>query len=106
VTLSCDSLASLFDRYDAFLIDQFGVLLGGTGPYPGAQDALADLAKRGKPVVILSNSGKRSAMNITRLVQHGFDRYHFETVLTSGEVAHSHLFQSLGRDVPKHAMRL
>lgn len=28
-------LGAIADRYDAFLIDQFGVLRDGRGPYPG-----------------------------------------------------------------------
>ncbi|MEM9581519.1 MAG: TIGR01459 family HAD-type hydrolase [Pseudomonadota bacterium] len=101
--MTYEDLSLLFDRYEAFLIDQFGVLLSGTGPYPGAQVALAGLAKRGKPVVILSNSGKRSEVNTARLVQHGFERRHFETVLTSGEVAYNHLRQMLGAKAPERA---
>ncbi len=99
MSLTYDNLTALFDRYEGFLIDQFGVLMSGNGPYPGAQDALADLAARGKPVVILSNSGKRSETNNERLVRNGFDRHHFETVLTSGEVAHDYLCQSLGTEI-------
>lgn len=106
MSLAYDSLTQLFDRYDAFLIDQFGVLMSGDGPYPGATEALGDLAARGKPVVVLSNSGKRSAVNNERLVQNGFDRSHFETVLTSGEIAHSYLRGALGKEIPHQAQAL
>lgn len=84
-------LESLAERYDAFLVDQFGVLLHGSGTYPQAPDSLLRLSELGKRVVLLSNSGKRSGPNIQRLLSLGFARSSFETVLTSGEVAHSYL---------------
>ncbi|WP_299958622.1 TIGR01459 family HAD-type hydrolase [uncultured Roseobacter sp.] len=103
MSLAYDSLEHLFDQYDAFLIDQFGVLMSGSGPYPRADAALAALAARGKPVVVLSNSGKRSAPNCARLVRNGFDRAHFDTVLTSGEIAYEHLAAEIGHTVPHRA---
>lgn len=103
MALKYDILDRLFDRYDAFLIDQFGVMMSGNGPYPGASEALARLANLRKPVVILSNSGKRSAPNIARLIHHGFDRSHFETVLTSGEIAHMYIASVIGKSIPRQA---
>ncbi len=83
-------------RYDAFLVDQFGVLLDGTGPYPNAPAALARLAATGKPVILLSNSGKRAAPNAARLVSLGFARDSFRLVLSSGEAAWLALDQRIG----------
>jgi ribonucleotide monophosphatase NagD (HAD superfamily) len=67
-----EPMAPLIERYDAFLIDQFGVLIDGTTAYTGAVDALAHIAHIGKPVVILSNSGKRSEPNCDRVVSFWF----------------------------------
>ena len=39
-----EPMAPLIERYDAFLIDQFGVLIDGTTAYTGAVDALAHIA--------------------------------------------------------------
>lgn len=80
-------LADIADRYDAFLIDQFGVLRDGRGPYPGAAATLVRLKDQGKRIVILSNSGKRSAENDRRLVDLGFVAGSWDWFLTSGEVA-------------------
>jgi HAD superfamily hydrolase (TIGR01459 family) len=80
-------LDELAGRFDAFLVDQFGVLLDGTAAYPGAAAALARLAALGKPVILLSNSGKRAEANAARLVRFGFDRASFRMVMSSGEVA-------------------
>lgn len=80
-------LAEIADRYDAFLIDQFGVLRDGRGPYPGAAETLVQLKDAGKRIIILSNSGKRSAENDRRLVDLGFAAGSWDWFLTSGEVA-------------------
>lgn len=80
-------LADIADRYDAFLIDQFGVLRDGRGPYPGAAATLVRLKDQGKRIIILSNSGKRSAENDRRLVDLGFVAGSWDWFLTSGEVA-------------------
>lgn len=92
-------LEELTGRFDAFLVDQFGVLLGGDAAYPWAPAALARLAATGKPVVLLSNSGRRSAPNIARLRRLGFDRGSFQTVLSSGEAAHAELKRRIGVDI-------
>lgn len=93
------TLAALADRFDAFLVDQFGVLLDGSEAYPGAPEALAELARRGKRIVILSNSGKRSSANAARLVTKGFDRASFEIAMSSGEAAHVALSGRIGTEI-------
>ncbi|MCG6903259.1 MAG: TIGR01459 family HAD-type hydrolase [Rhodobacter sp.] len=93
------TLADLAETFDLFLFDQFGVLLDGSGVYPGAPAALAALAARGKQVVILSNSGKRSAPNEARLVAHGFARDSFSAVISSGEAAHAALAGRIGPEI-------
>ncbi|MGG7565488.1 TIGR01459 family HAD-type hydrolase [Rhodovulum sp. DZ06] len=89
-------LAALHGRFDAFLVDQFGVLLDGTGAYPSAPAALAALAATGARVLLLSNSGRRAQPNIDRLLSFGFGRGSFETVLSSGEAAHGMLRARIG----------
>lgn len=87
VAKNIERLSAIAERYDAFLIDQFGVLRDGRGPYPGAADTLVKLKEAGKRIVILSNSGKRSAENDRRLVDLGFASGSWDWFLTSGEVA-------------------
>lgn len=93
------TLADLSARYDAFLIDQFGVLLDGDGAYPFAVAALSRLAQTGKPVVILSNSGKRAAPNEARLTRLGFDRAAYRRLLSSGEAAFGAIAARIGVDM-------
>ncbi|SDA89967.1 TIGR01459 family HAD-type hydrolase [Sinorhizobium sp. NFACC03] len=87
VVQTIERLSAIADRYDAFLIDQFGVLRDGRGSYPGAAETLVRLKQAGKRIVILSNSGKRSAENDRRLVDLGFVAGSWDWFLTSGEVA-------------------
>jgi HAD superfamily hydrolase (TIGR01459 family) len=78
---------SILDEADAFLLDQFGTLHDGVTLYPGVGEAMAVLRAAGKRLVILSNSGKRSGPNITRLSRIGLPPESYDGFLSSGEVA-------------------
>lgn len=82
-------LSDIAERYDAFLVDQFGVLHDGTAPYAASVETLERLIQAGKRVLVLSNSGKRSAPNLRRLERLGFPRGLWTHFLSSGEVAWS-----------------
>ena len=87
MTVWLTGFAELADRYDAFIVDQYGVLHDGRSPYPGVLDALQRLADLGLPVVVLSNSGKRSAANVARMAELGISPRLYTAFLSSGEVA-------------------
>lgn len=80
-------IGAIAGRFDCFLVDQFGVLRDGRGPYPGAAETLSRLKAAGKRVIVLSNSGKRAAENSRRLAGIGFDAASWDLFLTSGETA-------------------
>jgi HAD superfamily hydrolase (TIGR01459 family) len=80
-------LSAIANRYDTFLIDQWGVLHDGNKPYAGAVDCLRHLTAAGKKVIIISNSGKRSAENEKRLKSIGFPADSYSHLVTSGEIA-------------------
>jgi len=80
-------LEPLINQFDLFLIDQFGVLHDGIAPYPGAINTLEKLKAKNKRVVVVSNSGKRASVNVSRLAKLGFKHTLFDNVITSGEVA-------------------
>ncbi|MEQ8356369.1 MAG: TIGR01459 family HAD-type hydrolase [Kiloniellaceae bacterium] len=86
-----DGLRQLAPRYDAFLLDQFGVLHDGTVVYPGVVDCLEALKNADKRVVILSNSGTRQAANRDRLRRLGIADELYEEIVTSGEVTRAYL---------------
>jgi HAD superfamily hydrolase (TIGR01459 family) len=97
------TLATLAPQFDAFLIDQFGVLLNGSGCYPQAPAALSQLAGMGKDILLLSNSGKRAAPNEARLSRLGFVRASYKGVLSSGEAAYAEIAARIGGDIAEGA---
>ncbi len=82
----CHGLYELMDSYDAFIMDQWGVLHNGLHPYDGVIDTLNHLKQRKKQVVILSNSAKRSSDNVERLKKLGIKPGLYKEVVTAGEV--------------------
>lgn len=82
-----DGIGPLAERYNVFLLDQFGVLHDGTRPYPGAVAALSALKRAGKTVVLVSNSGRRAQPNESRLIRLGFEPGSWDHFVSSGEVA-------------------
>jgi HAD superfamily hydrolase (TIGR01459 family) len=100
----CSGLADLASRYRGFIVDQWGVLHDGARPYADALDCLARLRAGGKRVVLLSNSGKRTAINRARLAEIGIDGSLYDAIVTSGEATWQALaertepfFAALGR---------
>lgn len=87
-------LSEIADQYDAFLVDQWGVLFDAHAPYPGAKAALEALRDAGKKVVLLSNSSKRRRDALRNLeVKMGLgppgpDGLYLD-IITSGEVTHA-----------------
>jgi HAD superfamily hydrolase (TIGR01459 family) len=82
-----NGIEPLLDRYDGFLVDQFGVLYDGVQVLPGAREALILLRACRKRVVILSNSGRRAAANRDRLARLGLEPELYSALVTSGEAA-------------------
>ena len=92
--LSLSGLGDVSDRFDAVILDQWGVLHDGGRPYPGAVACLEALAAHGKPMVVLSNSGKRANANRARLAEIGLPVALLTAVVTSGEAT----FQAIAAD--------
>ncbi len=93
-------LAALADRYDGFILDLWGTIHDGLRPWAGAVACLAELKRRGKRVLLLSNAPRRSYLAIQRLGEMGVPRDHYGDVLTSGEAAQNAL---VARRDPWHA---
>jgi HAD superfamily hydrolase (TIGR01459 family) len=83
-------IASISNRYEAFLLDQWGCLHDGERALPGAVEAVEQLHSEGKLLAILSNTSKRSVYTLARLSQFGFNPSHFRCGITSGEEAVQH----------------
>jgi HAD superfamily hydrolase (TIGR01459 family) len=99
-----NGIGAFADRYEGFLLDQWGVIHDGRRVLPEAVAALVELKRRNKRLVVLSNSGRRASLNQRRLVEMGLDVAMFDAVVTSGEAAWGLLrhrtqpgFRDLGR---------
>ena len=99
-----DGIGAFADRYDGFLLDQWGVIHDGGKALPEAVAAIAELKRRNKRLVVLSNSGRRAELNRRRLADMGLNTAMFDAVVTSGEAAWNllrhrtqHDFVDLGR---------
>jgi len=97
-------LSALADRYDAFIIDLWGVMHDGLRAFPSAVDALGALKRAGKRSVILSNAPRRAAVIAARNAEIGIRPELPDHLLSSGEDAWQHLksrpdawYQALGR---------
>jgi HAD superfamily hydrolase (TIGR01459 family) len=81
------SLADVADRYDAFVLDAFGVLNVGDTPIPGAVERMAALRAMGKRLIVLTNAA--SYPRTTALAKYhrlGFD-FTSDEVVSSRDVA-------------------
>lgn len=79
-------LARVVDKYDALLLDAYGVLVNQGGALAGAAQFLDDLAARGKPYFILTNDASRQPETIARRFRgFGLD-VPAERIITSGSL--------------------
>ena len=83
-----ENLAEIADRFDAFLVDAYGVFWNGSHLISGAADALSKQVSKGKPVCVLSN---------TSMIKYSYDHIglkqnvHYTDVITSGDVFYDFL---------------
>ena len=80
------SLSDLIDDYDLFLFDQWGVIHDGINIFPNAEEVFLYLQNLKKQVVIISNSGKKSSDNISRMKKLGAKNTLNVPLITSGDV--------------------
>ncbi len=78
-------LAAIAGGYDGFILDLWGVLHDGVRPYPGAVDALRELKRRRKRVVVLSNAPRRAAAVARRAGEIGIAAELYDSLHSSGE---------------------
>lgn len=71
-------------RADAYLLDVWGVLWDGVGPYPEAAACLAELRRLGRPVVLLSNAPRRPEEVARGLARIGFGPGLHDGIVSSG----------------------
>lgn len=97
-------LSALADRYDAFIVDLWGVMHDGIAAFPEAVAALEALKAAGKRSIILSNAPRRAEVIVARNAELGIAPDLPDHTHCSGEDTWQHLrtrpdawYQSLGR---------
>lgn len=86
-----DNLADVADRFDAFVLDAFGVLNVGDTPIPGAVARMAQLRALGKKLVVLTNAASYTRADaLQKYRKLGFD-FSVDEVVSSRDVAVSRL---------------
>jgi HAD superfamily hydrolase (TIGR01459 family) len=84
-------LRDIADRYEAFVVDLWGVLHDGVVAYPGAVEGLRRLKAMGKRIGVLSNAPRRAAEAARRTAELGIGPALYDRFLTSGEETWLHL---------------
>ena len=82
-----DGLSQIHSKYDAFLIDLWGVIHNGVKLYPGAIDVLKNLNKLNKKFVLISNAPRPSKNVEKYLLNLKMDKVFLKNIFTSGEAS-------------------
>jgi HAD superfamily hydrolase (TIGR01459 family) len=80
------NIHDILDKYDYFIIDQWGVLHNGKVPYKGVIEALEVLKRNNKILILLSNSSKQKSSSHKGLQKVGIEPSYFTDIVTSGEL--------------------
>ena len=80
-------LSEIYNLYDAFIIDLWGVMHNGIKLYPNAMEVVENLNNNNKKITFLSNAPRPNKNVINFLKKLNMDEKYLKKVLTSGEVA-------------------
>lgn len=80
-------LSEVFDAYDTFVIDLWGVVHNGIKLNIKAIEAVDQLKKNSKKIVFLSNAPRPSQAVINFLLKMEMDKKYLSNIMTSGEAA-------------------
>ena len=86
IPITINRLEEIYDNYDAFILDQWGVIHDGNKGYLNAIQCVEKLYSKKKILTIISNSSRKKEETIMRLPNLGFQSAHFHEVMTSGEM--------------------
>ncbi len=81
-----NGIREIAERYDALILDLWGVVHNGVEPYPGVLDCLAKLHGAGKRIVLLSNAPRASEKVTVQVAGFGVPREAYDILVTSGDV--------------------
>ncbi|MBX2831253.1 MAG: TIGR01459 family HAD-type hydrolase [Rhodospirillales bacterium] len=101
-----NGLSEVIGKYDAVILDLWGVVHDGVDPYPNSIPAMTALKNAGVPVALLSNAPRRSSVVTARMEDMGIARDLYGPAVASGEIAYAQLvkrsdpwYAKLGRKV-------
>ena len=81
-----DGIGKWSDRYDAVILDLWGVIHNGLTVYPAVPACLAKLRAAGIQILFLSNAPRRSKEVVKRLTELGIAREAYDHIITSGDL--------------------
>lgn len=84
-------LSSIIDRYDALLLDLWGVVHDGSHLYPGVREALEHIHAAGKKIIFVSNAPRRAHKVISVLTSLGVEPAIYDHAISSGEIGYEWL---------------
>ena len=84
--IKINSILDVINKYENYIIDQWGVMHDGEIGYKHAIETIKYLEKKNKNLFIISNSSKRKKTSKERLPQLGYNSNSFIDILTSGEM--------------------
>ncbi len=84
--IAIKSISEIVNKYDNYIIDQWGVMHDGNIGFKHAIEAIDYLEKKNKNLFIISNSSKRQKSSKEKLPKLGFNEKSFINILTSGEM--------------------
>ena len=79
-------LKEIYNNYDTFILDQWGVMHDGDKGYLNAIKCVDKLFVNNKNLIIISNSSKKKETTSLRLPKLKFNLNHFNEIMTSGEM--------------------
>jgi HAD superfamily hydrolase (TIGR01459 family) len=88
---SVSGLSALTTRYDALLLDLWGVVHDGSQLYPGVHDTLVALRKSGNKIIMISNAPRRANVVEGVLNRLGIEKPLYDGVISSGEAGYAWL---------------
>ena len=88
------------DRYDAMILDLWGVIHNGLAAYPDVPACLDKLRGAGVQILFLSNAPRRSKEVVKRLIELGIPPAEYDHIITSGDLVREAL---IARDDPFYA---
>jgi HAD superfamily hydrolase (TIGR01459 family) len=81
-----EGVSSFASRYDAMILDMWGLIHDGVAPYPGVPECLDRIRDSGVRTLFLSNAPRPSDKVVERLQEMGIHDDQYERVITSGDI--------------------